>query len=96
MLQAGRKLAAEPAVWSGTSYDAHGRIQGALDDPEQLVAVLDDLAIDGPLREGIITSDGDLGVVDGLLLQRAELAATAAALGVACAELSNYQPGALT
>ena len=96
VLQAGRKLAAETAVWSGTSDDAHGRIQGALDDPEQLVAVLDDLAIDGPLREGIITSDSDLGLVDGLLLQRAELAATAAALGVACAELSDYQPGALT
>lgn len=95
LLQAGRKLAFETAVWSGTSEDARGRIQGALGDPEQLVAVLDNLAINGPLREGIIASDGDTGLVDGLLRQRAELAATVAALGVVCAELSNYESGAL-
>ena len=96
VLEAGRRLASETGAWSGTSDDAASRIREALDDPEQLIVVLDALAIDGPLREGIIASGGDSGLVDGLLLQRAELAATAAALGVACAELANYQSGGLT
>jgi len=95
LLQSGRELASETDAWSGTSDDAAGRIREALNDPEQLADVLDALSIDGPLREGIIASDGDFDLVDRLLLQRAELAATVAALGVACAELSNNQPGAL-
>lgn len=96
LLQAGRELASETDAWSGTSDDAATRIRDSLNDPEQLAGVLDDLSIDGPLREGIIASDGDSGLVDRLLLQRAELAATVAALGVSCAELSNYESGALT
>ncbi len=95
VLQTGRRLATETAVWSGTSDDARDRIHAALDDPGHLGGVLDDLGIDDPLREGIIASDGDVGLVDDLLLQRAELAATVAALGVLCAEISQPEMGVL-
>ena len=95
VLQAGRRLAAETDAWSGTSDDASSRIQEALDNPTRLAGVLDELGIDGPLREGIVSSDGDAALVDRLLLQRAELAATVAALGVTCAEISSIQSGAL-
>ena len=93
LLQAGRRLASESSAWSGTPADAAGRVREALADPQQLTVVLDELAIEGPLRDGIIAADGDSDLVDQLLLQRAELAATVAALGVSCAEISSRQAG---
>ena len=94
VLRAGRTLAAESDVWSGTPDDAHDRIQNALDDPPRLHVVLAELGIEGPLTASIVAADGDDAVVNELLLQRAELAAMVAALGVACAELSNIDRGA--
>ena len=94
VLGAGRMLAAESDAWSGTSDDARGRIQNALDDPPRLQCVLDELGIAGPLRASIVAANVDGAVVDQLLLRRAELAATVAALGVVCAEFSSVQSGA--
>lgn len=92
VLRAGRALAAESDAWSGTADDSRGCIENALDDPQRLHVVLDELGIAGPLRASIVAAEGDRAVVERLLLQRAELAATVAALGVACAELSNSRP----
>jgi hypothetical protein len=89
VLQAGRQLAADTKVWSGTSDDAHDRIRGSLDDPDELDEVLDALGIDGPLRARIVASSDDEARVDQELLRRAELAAVVAALGVVCADLAQ-------
>ena len=91
VLQAGKRLAADTNAWSGTSDDAYDRIRGALDDPDELDEVLDDLGIEGPLRAGIVASRGDAARVDDQLLRRAELAAIVAALGVACADLAHRE-----
>lgn len=90
ILQAGRRLAADANVWAGTPDDAHDEIRGAVGKPEQLSSVLDQLKIDGPLRVEIVSSDEDTGLVDKGLHRRAELAATIAALGVVCAEISHH------
>lgn len=95
LLGAGRGLASETSSWRGTADDANERIRGALDDPDQLGEVLDDLGIGGPLRDRLAADDADGDTVDRALLQRAELAATVAALGVVCAEISNDDPGGL-
>ncbi|MGB5187564.1 MAG: GTPase [Acidimicrobiia bacterium] len=87
VLQAGRRLASDTNVWSGTSDDAHERIRGSLEDPDELDWVLDGLGIEGPLRADIIAAGEDSARVDQALLRRAELAAIVAALGVVCADL---------
>lgn len=89
VLLAGRRLAADSNVWSGTSDDAYERIRGSLDDPETLETVLDDLGIEDPLRAGIVATEKDVARVDDALLLRAELAATVAALGVVCVDLAH-------
>ena len=89
VLQAGRRLAADTNVWSGTPDDAYDRIRSSLEDPDDLDEVLDGLGIEGPLREGIVASSEDPGRVDQELLRRAELAAIIAALGVVCADLAH-------
>ena len=94
VLQAGRRLAAESDAWAGTSDDAHARIGSVLDDPHRLDVVLNELGIDGPLSASIVSANGDVEQVDQLLLRRAELAATVALLGVACAELLSRDEGA--
>jgi len=93
LLGAGRKLAAETSAWLGTPDDTNARIRNALGDPDRLSGVLDDLGIEGPLRQRIAAADADGDTVDQAMLQRAELAATVAALGVVCAEISSDDPG---
>ncbi len=91
--RAGRRLAVDANVWTGTPDDAHDQIRDAAGKPEQLSHVLDRLEIDGPLRAEIVSSDDDAGLVDRGLHRRAELAATIAALGVVCAEISHHDRG---
>lgn len=89
VLQAGRQLAMDTNIWSGTSGDAYDRIRGSLGDPDELDEVLDALGIEGPLRDRIVASRDDDARVDQELLRRAEMAAIVAALGVACADLAQ-------
>lgn len=93
LLRAGRGLAAETSSWRGTADDASERILSALDDPDQLSGMLDDLGIGGPLRDRLVSAGTDGEVVNRALWQRAELAATVAALGVVCAQISRDDSG---
>lgn len=94
LLRAGRRLATDANVWTGTPDDAHDQIRDTAGEPGQLSTVLDRLGIDGPLRAEIVSSNGEIDPIDLGLHRRAELAATVAALGVACAEISDDEPGA--
>lgn len=94
ILRAGRRLATDANVWTGTPDDAHNQIRDTAGEPGQLSTVLDRLGIDGPLRAEIVSSNGEIDPIDLGLHRRAELAATVAALGVACAEISDDDPGA--
>ena len=89
ILSAGRRLAADASVWTGTPDDAHEEIRGAAGESAQLAGVLDRFEIEGPLRLEIESSRGETDSIDIALKRRAELAATVAALGVACAEIAN-------
>ena len=91
ILQAGRQLAADTNVWTGTTDDAHDRIRGSIDDPDELEWVLGGLGIEGPLRADIVAASEDAARVDQALLRRAELAAIIAALGVVCADLAHVE-----
>lgn len=93
-LRAGRRLASDSNVWTGTPDDAHDQIRDAAGEPGRLLDVLDRLDIDGPLRTEIVSSEDDATLVDRELHRRAELAATIAALGVVCAEIANSESGA--
>jgi energy-coupling factor transporter ATP-binding protein EcfA2 len=93
LLGAGRGLASQTSSWIGTADDANERIRAALDDADRLSGVLDDLGIEGPLRHRVATAGAGGEAIDHALLQRAELAATVAALGVVCAEISSDDPG---
>ena len=90
ILRTGRRLAADANVWTGTPDDARDQICDAAHDPERLSIVLDELEIDGPLRSEILSSDADSDLIDRELQRRAELAATIAALGVVCSEISHH------
>ena len=94
--RAGRRLAADANVWTGTPDDAHEAIRSATGDAEQLSEVLDRFKIEGPLRAEIEASSGETDPVDLWLRRRAELAATVAALGVTCAEIANDSAGGAT
>ena len=96
ILRAGRRLATDANVWTGTPDDAHDQIRDTAGEPGQLSTVLDQLGIDGPLRAEIVSSNGEIDPIDLGLHRRAELAATVAALGVACAEISDDEPGAVS
>jgi GTP-binding protein EngB required for normal cell division len=87
--RAGRRLATDANVWTGTPDDAYEEIRSATSDAQQLAGVLDRLGIEGPLRAEIESSGGERGPVDRWLRRRAELAATIAGLGVACAEIAR-------
>lgn len=93
LLRAGRQLASETGAWNGTPRDSRGRIRDAFDEPGGPSDVLDELGIEGPLRDRIVAANGELDIVDRALLHRAELAATVAALGVVCAEISHHNHG---
>jgi GTP-binding protein EngB required for normal cell division len=86
-LRAGRRLAADANIWKGTPDDAHEQIRGAAGESVHLSGVLDGFEIEGPLRAEIEASSGETGPIDLGLRRRAELAATIASLGVACAEI---------
>ena len=88
LLGAGRRLAADAALWGGTPDGSYDRIREAVNDPERLSAILTEMGIEGPLRRSIEAADGR--TLDGVLLRRSELAATVAALGVECAGLAAY------
>ena len=94
--RAGRRLATDANVWTGTPDDAHEAIRSATGDAGQLSEVLDRLGIEGPLRAEIESSSGETDPVDLWLRRRAELAATVAALGVMCAEIANDRTGGET
>ena len=94
ILRAGRRLASDANVWAGTPDDAYDQIRGAAGQPAELSGMLDRLQIEGPLRAEIESSDGETEPIDHGLRRRAELAATVAALGVACAEIANDNLGA--
>jgi len=94
--RAGRRLATDANVWTGTPDDAHEAIRSATGDAGQLSEVLDRLGIEGPLRAEIESSSGETDPVDLWLRRRAELAATVAALGVMCAEIANDRIGGET
>ncbi len=96
ILSAGRRLAADASVWTGTPDDAHEEIRGAAGESAQLAGVLDRFEIEGPLRLEIESSRGETESIDIALKRRAELAATVAALGVACAEIANDNAGGAT
>ncbi|MCL1692285.1 MAG: 50S ribosome-binding GTPase [Actinomycetia bacterium] len=96
ILRAGRRLASDASVWTGTPDDAHEEIRGAAGESAQLAGVLDRFEIEGPLRLEIESSSGETDSIDIALKRRAELAATVAALGVACAEIANDNPGGAT
>jgi GTP-binding protein EngB required for normal cell division len=96
ILRAGRRLAADASVWTGTPDDAHEEIRGVAGESAQLAEVLDRFEIEGPLRLEIESSSGEIESIDLVLRRRAELAATVAALGVACAEIANDNPGGTT
>ncbi len=93
ILRAGRRLATDANVWTGTPDDAHDQIRGAAGESVQLAGVLDRFEIEGPLRIEIESSGGETDSIDLVLRRRAELAATVAALGVVCAEIANDDPG---
>ncbi|MEA3501988.1 MAG: GTPase [Actinomycetota bacterium] len=93
ILRAGRRLATDANVWTGTPDDAHAQILDVAGEPEQLADVLDRLEIDGPLRAEIVSANGEADRIDSGLRRRAELAATVAALGVVCAEISGSESG---
>jgi len=95
ILRAGRRLAADANVWRGTPDDAHEQIRGAAGESIQLAGALDRFEIAGPLRIEIESSSVRSDAIDLGLRKRAELAATIAALGVACAEITrDIQEGA--
>lgn len=89
ILRAGRRLASDANVWRGTPDDAHEQIRRAASEPTQLAGVLDQFEIEGPLRLEIESSRARSDAIDLVLRRRAELAATIAALGVVCAELTG-------
>lgn len=89
ILRAGRRLASDANVWTGTPDDAHEQIRGAACEPTQLSGVLDRYEIEGPLRIAIESSAGEADPIELGLRRRAELAATIAALGVVCAEMTH-------
>ncbi|MEN8233577.1 MAG: GTPase [Actinomycetota bacterium] len=90
LLQAGRSLVSDVGGWRGTPDDAHERIREAAADQDELAAELDELGITGPIADELAAAGNDADTVDRLLRRRAELAATIAALGVACAEIRAY------
>lgn len=96
ILRAGRRLATDASVWTGTPDEAHEQIRGAAGEPGQLAGVLDRLEIEGPLRVEIESASGETDSIDIGLRRRSELAATIAALGVTCAEIANDNPGVVT
>ncbi len=96
ILRAGRRLAADANVWTGTPDDAHEQIRGAANEPAQLAGVLDRYKIEGPLRIAIESSGGEIDPMELGLRRRAELAATIAALGVVCAEIARDDLGGAT
>ncbi|MEN8114396.1 MAG: hypothetical protein ABFS21_08400, partial [Actinomycetota bacterium] len=87
----GRSLAADAGVWEGTPDDAHDRVRGAAGDSELLAAEMEELGISGPTADEIEAVGDDLAAIDQTLRRRAGLAATVAALGVACAEIRAQQ-----
>jgi len=96
ILRAGRRLAADANVWTGTPDDAHEQIRGAAGEPGQLAGVLDRFEIEGPLRIAMEASGGETDPIELGLRRRAELAATIAALGVVCAEIAHDDLGGAT
>jgi len=95
LLQAGRRLAADANLWSGTSDDTYAEIRSAAGEPARLTAALDAAGIEGPLRGVLTAAGGSADEIDRALLRRSELAATVAALGVACAGLMPRDPGGM-
>lgn len=96
VLRAGRRLAADANVWTGTPDDAHEQIREAAGEPTQLPGVLDRFEIEGPLRIAIESSGGETDAMELGLRRRSELAATIAALGVLCAEIARDDLGGAT
>jgi len=88
LLEAGRQLAIDAKLWSGTPDDAYGRIRAAADDPERLAATLSDIGFEGPLRVSIESADGRVDRIDSVLHRRSELGATVTMLGVECIDLA--------
>ncbi|MEA3510628.1 MAG: GTPase [Actinomycetota bacterium] len=96
ILRAGRRLAADASLWTGTPDDAHEQIRGAAGEPDQLAGVLDHLEIEGPLRIAIESSGSETDSIEIGLRRRAELGATIAALGIVCAEVARDDSGGAT
>jgi hypothetical protein len=90
---AARLLGEEAGLYHGAGTGHGERIARTAHNETWLTATLEELHLGGPTTERIMEDPGDRYAVTDALTDRAQLAATLAAIAVACAELSAQFDG---